>query len=82
MGDAATSGTAISSASTSRSRTVAPCWALGAVRCHDEHASTHLPMVFPSTRGTRIEHSVLKFTGMKLVRETLLGMVDAASVAK
>jgi hypothetical protein len=39
-------------------------------------------MVFPSTRGTRLEHSALKFTGMKLVREALLGMVDAASVAK
>jgi putative NADPH-quinone reductase len=34
-------------------------------------------------RGVRgLEHSVLKFAGMKPVRETLLGMVDAASDAK
>ena len=29
-----------------------------------------------------LEHSVLGFAGMKPVRETLLGMVDAASYAK
>jgi hypothetical protein len=29
-----------------------------------------------------LERSVLKFAGMKPVRETLLGMVDAASDAK
>jgi putative NADPH-quinone reductase len=29
-----------------------------------------------------LERSVLRFAGMKLVRETLLGMVDAVSDAK
>jgi hypothetical protein len=39
-------------------------------------------MVFPSTWVRGLERSVLKFAGMRPIRETLLGMVDAAIDAK
>ena len=39
-------------------------------------------MVFRAHGARGFEGSVLKFAGMKPVRETLLGMVDAASDAK
>ena len=44
-----------------------------------------MPRVHPYFRAHEVrglEHSVLGFAGMKPVRETLLGMVDAVSDAK
>lgn len=56
---------------------------VGNNRRHDGHAGVDLQVVLPGPRSARAgTHSVLRFAGMKPVRETLLGMVDAVSDAK
>ena len=55
---------------------------VGNNRRYDGHARVDLKVVLPVHGVRGLEHSIRRFAGMKPVRETLLGMVDAVSDAK
>jgi hypothetical protein len=49
---------------------------------HDGHAGLHLPLVFGRHGLRDLERNILGFCGIRPIRASLIGMVDAGGAAR